>query len=134
MKGIKKYLKVILCFMAFAVCSFLLAFAPTLTAQAALEYAQAQYNIAINSIKMPTKLVDVEDGDTLNVPLLNEVFEDTANFTNNYYIIRVIDPAGTNHDYQVGGTANNDEDYFELAQDGKSVKVLPLTNGEYKIV
>ena len=50
MKVISKYFKVALCFMAFALCSFMFAFTPTLTAVHAAEMAMAGYNVAINAI------------------------------------------------------------------------------------
>ena len=39
MKVLTKYFKVVLCFMAFALCSFMFAFTPTLTAVQAAEMA-----------------------------------------------------------------------------------------------
>ena len=53
MKSLKKYFKVILCFMAFAVASFLFAFAPTISSYAALQKAESNYNMAIKAVKMP---------------------------------------------------------------------------------
>ena len=49
MKTMKKYFKVILCFLAFAACSFLLAFSPTVSAV----YAEAEqaFTAAVNEIK-----------------------------------------------------------------------------------
>ena len=71
MKVMKKYFKVVLCFLAFAVCSFLLAFSPTITAVTAMNYAVANYNVVINSIKMPTNVVDVSSNNKFLIPLLN---------------------------------------------------------------
>ena len=70
MKVLTKYFKVVLCFMAFALCSFMFAFTPTLTAVHAAEMAMTGYNVAINAIKMPTEEVNYENGDQFKVPLL----------------------------------------------------------------
>ena len=63
MKVIKKYFKVVMCFMAFALCSFLMVFAPTMTALS-VEAAISDYARTINAVKMP-KQVDVQNGEGL---------------------------------------------------------------------
>lgn len=132
MKVMRKYLRVALCFMAFALCSFLLVFSPTLTAYANLEYAISNYDVAINAIKMPTKTVDVSNNDKFTIPLLkNEGY----NSKFEKFTVRVTDPSGTNHNYVVGGT--NDETYFNDANASAaepSIEVKALNEGKYKIV
>lgn len=135
MKVIKKYFKVVLCFMAFAVCSFLLAFAPTMSAYASLNYVKANYNLAINSIKMP-KVVDAET-EGLKIPLLKGFFGENSDSVSQeiYYIVRVIDPSGYSHDFQVGGlNKSSDSAYFTLNKAEGYVQVNALTDGDYKIV
>ena len=51
-----KYFKVVLCFIAFIFCSFMVVLGPSISAVSAMEYTKAEYNLAINSIKMPTKV------------------------------------------------------------------------------
>ncbi|MBR2970007.1 MAG: hypothetical protein IKC49_03020, partial [Clostridia bacterium] len=149
MKTIKKYFNVAICFLAFAVCSFLLAFSPTMTAIAAIDYTMANYNLAINSMKMPTDVIDASvDGAEFLVPLLDSTFDDDS-FTN---IVRVVDPTGVTHDYDLTAGATNTDSFF--SQDGivtreiqaadtakgtpsvskKFLKVDSFNNGEYKIV
>ena len=107
MKVLSKYLKVALCFMAFALCSFMFAFAPTSTAIEAAKMAIDSYNVAINALKMPTEEVNYEEGDIFSVPLLtSSVAMGTTAPAN--YTIRVVDPAGHHHNYEVGGASNTD--------------------------
>ena len=130
MKVLTKYFKVVLCFMAFALCSFMFAFTPTLTAVQAAEMAMTGYNVAINAIKMPTEVVDYNTPgkDVFRVPLLQTAgLAETATD----YTIRVVDPAGSKHDYVVNGT-ENDENYFTIS--GTDLIVKAKNDGEYKII
>ena len=130
MKTMKNYLKVVLCFVAFAICSFLLAFSPTLTAQAVLDYTVASYNVAINAIKMPTTEVDIGEGDKLTIPLLE------ANAFNGGvedYIVRVVDPTGYPHEFAVKNSAQNDTVYFDTSVAGQ-ITVKNPTEGIYRII
>ncbi len=147
MKTIKKYFNVAICFLAFAVCSFLLAFSPTMTAIAAIDYTMANYSLAINSMKMPTDVVDAsaQDAEFL-IPLLDTTFDDNS-FTN---IVRVVDPTGVAHDFDLTPDATNSDKFFgsvvtreiQAADPATStpsvsknfLKVNSLNNGEYKIV
>ena len=70
MKSLSKYFKVALCFMAFALCSFMFAFTPTYTAVQAAEMAIENYKVAINALKMPTEEVNYEKGDKFRIPFL----------------------------------------------------------------
>lgn len=132
-KSLKKYFKVIICFMAFAILSMAFAFGPVLSSYAALDYTTANYNVLINSVKMPRTTVDVAQGQKLKIPKLSSNMED-AN-----YKIRVIDPAGTVFDYTIGDQTTNPEaasyngDYFDDTETGY-VKVKALNNGPYDIV
>ena len=56
MKTMNKYFKVILCFIAFVICSFMIVLSPSITAVSAMEKAMAEYDMAIKSIQMPTKV------------------------------------------------------------------------------
>ena len=127
MKVLTKYFKVVLCFMAFALCSFMFAFTPTLTAVHAAEMAIAGYNVAINAIKMPTEEVNYENGDEFKVPFLSSSMGVNAP-TN--YTISVVDPAGYKHNYVVGTSA--DSNYFK--KDGNNLIVNAKNDGEYKII
>lgn len=130
MKVLTKYFKVVLCFMAFALCSFMFAFTPTLTAVQAAEMAMTGYNVAINAIKMPTEEVDYNTPgkDVFKVPLLAAAgLAETATD----YTIRVVDPSGYKHDFVVNGT-ENDENYFTLS--GNELIVKAKNDGEYKII
>ena len=124
MKVLTKYFKVVLCFMAFALCSFMFAFTPTLTAVHAAEMAMAGYNVAINAIKMPTEEVNYENGDEFKVPFLSSSMGVDAP-TN--YTISVVDPAGYKHNYVVGTSA--DSNYFK--KDGNNLIVNAKNDGEY---
>ena len=134
MKTIKKYLKVVICFVAFAVCSFLLAFGPTLSAQAALKYTSSEYNAAINALKMPTGEIDLSKGEKLTIPLLQaNAFNDGVA----KYIVRVTDPSGYPHEYVVDDSAaepvENDTDYFDNSV-ANEITIKSLSEGTYKIV
>lgn len=143
MKTMKKYFKVILCFLAFAACSFLLAFSPTVSAV----YAEAEqaFTAAVNeikTIKMQTKVnpnsKNPEEKKFL-IPFPASNGADT--------IIRVIDPAGASHDYTVGTDDEDVNDYKFFADKASTdqlpaeqqvpqgfVQVLALNNGTYKVV
>ena len=139
MKSLKKYFKVILCFMAFAVASFLFAFAPTISSYAALQKAESNYNMAIKAVKMPRSTsVDSEGNQSLRVPLLKtgNSWQDTAKYT-----IRVIDPSFTSHDYKVGAeegqeTSEADANYFSKITDNgdEYLSISALNNGKYDIL
>ncbi len=155
MKSFTKYFKVILCFMAFAVASFLFAFAPTLSSYAALQTSISGYNMAIKAVKMPRKAyVDETTGaQSLRVPLLTtgNSWQDTAKYT-----IRVIDPSFTAHDFNVdganGSTNEADAGYFtkikvngttvvkstdegyDTASGDEFVSISALNNGKYDII
>ena len=144
MKVISKYFKVALCFMAFALCSFMFAFTPTYTAVQAAEMAIESYNVAINALKMPTEEVNYENGDEFNVPLLSKALGSSSEPTG--YTIRVIDPAGSKHDYVVGETSTNSFFGTEFTADADAAdehgliegkKYLPIkakNDGEYKVI
>lgn len=125
MKVIKKYFKVVMCFMAFALCSFLMVFAPTMTALS-VEAAISNYAKTINSVHMP-KQVDASKG--LIIPFL------TGDFAKNGYAIKVVDPAGYVHTAKVNGTTLTDDgdDYFTPAG-AAGIQVVALTKGNYQIV
>ena len=115
---LSKYLKVALCFMAFALCSFMFAFSPTYTAVQAAEMAIESYNVAINALKMPTEEVNYDEGDEFNIPLLtSSTAMGTTAPTN--YTIRVIDPTGVKHDFVVGTSSTNNffAKQFEASQE-----------------
>jgi len=136
MKVLSKYFKVALCFMAFALCSFMFAFTPTYTAVQAAEMAIENYKVAINALKMPTTEVNYENGDKFRIPLLSETI-------NANYKIRVITPSGYYHDYNVNGT--NEDTFFgsiytatandsELIEGNKYLTVNAKNDGDYKVV
>ncbi len=134
MKVLSKYFKVALCFMAFALCSFMFAFTPTLTAVQAAELASISYEKALNALKMPIENVDYskEGQDEFKVPLLNSVLGSQTSYT-----VRVIDPAGYNHDFVVGVSEEddkNDKNYFTLDKTNNILTVNARNNGEYKVV
>lgn len=135
---IKNYFKVILSFMAFALFSFIFAISPTMTAYADMQTAKTAYNLAINSVKMPKKTVNVAEGDKLEIPLLKSNWNG-ENPTN--YTIRVIDPAGQKHDFEYSAisTVADEEDAQETTNDYFTLKddklvVNSLNNGTYDIV
>lgn len=139
MKTMKKYFKVAICFLAFAVCSFLLAFSPTMTAMAAIDYTMANYNLAINSMRMPTTVVNASNPNAkFWIPLLDKSIDDES-FTE---IVRVLDPSGIAHDYEVGG--ENTDDFFGTIQEDQTIDnstkkkdylpVRSFNNGNYKII
>ena len=141
MKVMRKYFKVVLCFMAFALCSFMFAFSPTLTAHAALNYTIDNYILAINSIKMPRKTVDVSQAQPFEIPLLTQTGTN-ANFEK--VTVRVTDPSGANHDFAytygtagaIVGDAENDTNYFDTAKISEvepKVGVKALNEGKYSI-
>ena len=137
MKVLKKYIKVVLCFLALALCSVMYAIVPSVSASAALSYARTNYQVAISAIKLP-KTVSAADG--LKIPVLDagNIFKGAEAVTE--YTIRVTDPTGTAHDYFVGGT--NEEGFFakDLVQEDiggtprDCVKVNAQNSGKYKIV
>ena len=125
MKVIKKYFKLVMCFMAFALCSFLMVFAPTMTAMATAS-SITNYAKEINSVQMK-KVVDANEG--LVIPFLN------GTFANNGYTIKVVDPAGYVHAAKVNNSKVLTEDgngYFD--EDANGIKVTALTAGNYQVV
>lgn len=146
MRTTKKYFMFIISFLAFALISFIFAFSPIYTAYAATEMAMSatitNYELMINSVKIPNKDVDVSSEDPekreLKIPLLNAEMKDA-----NTYSILVIDPAGETHTYNKGDTASSTEseddsitaDYFNYDKVGEGYLTLnALNNGRYKIV
>ena len=134
MKVVSKYFKVVLCFLAFALCSFMFAFAPTLTAVEVSAAAIEGYNVAINAIKMPTSEVDYNTPgkDVFKVPLLKSVMGSSS--TN--YKIRVVDPAGFAHDYDVESQTSvraEDENLFGAVVDSNLI-INAKNEGEYKVI
>ena len=139
MKTLNKYFRIVLCFVAFALCSFLFAFAPTLTAYAALDFTAMNYNVAINSIKMPRTTVDVSKGEKLEIPLLD--LNNTANskYNNNYTTckIRVSDKSGYVHEFVDNisdRTQNASDEYFTYDSSEQKLSVSALNEGTYSIV
>ena len=133
MKTMNKYLKVVLCFIAFVFCSFMVVLGPSISAVSAMEFTKAEYNLAINSIKMPTK-VNAQEGDFL-IPVHTQLSASWGDADTVNHIVRVIDPAGVSHDFDAtAGAAVEDKDsnYFTLSAD--KVKVNALNNGNYKVV
>lgn len=134
MKVIKKYFKVVMCFMAFALCSFLMVFAPTMTALS-VEAAITDYARTINSVHMP-KQVDVENDGKLIIPFLKGSFSADGS-----YAIKVVDPAGHAHTCKVTSAGEFVEEQ-QVKQDGNGffaktetgIQVVALTNGNYQIV
>jgi len=131
MKTIKKYFKVVFCFLAFAICSLLMAFAPTMTAVSASSIALTEYKNALSALNMK-KSVKAEDG--LLIPLLEDgIFNGV---TTNYSVV-VTDPAGTVHECEIdAANPTVSGNYFKIEEEGgkKYVRVLALTNGTYKVV
>ncbi len=146
MKVLNKYFKVVLCFIAFALCSFMFAFSPTYTAVQAAEVAIASYKNAISALRMPTEKVDYASEDakvnTFRIPLLES--KDLTGITEASYTIRVLDPSGYPHDYVVGGTNTSGffaaDLYTATAQDegliagNKYLTVKAQNNGEYRVL
>ncbi len=126
MKVLSKYFKVALCFVAFALCSFMFAFTPTtMTAIHAAEVALEQYKVAIDAIKMPTEQVDRAKGEEFKIPKLQTNVDGATDYT-----IRVVDPTGNNHDFKWStGTSDN---FFEKKDDGLIVKAN--NDGDYKVI
>ncbi len=139
MKSLKKYFKVILCFMAFAVASFLFAFAPSFGSYAALNTAKEGYNMAVKAVKMPRSVyVDDNGQKSLRIPLLTGTWQDSAKYT-----VRVVDVTGNSieHDYVVGAaagheTSEEDANYFnKIEVDGQEyLSITSLNEGTYKIL
>lgn len=124
-----KYFKIILCFMAFAVLSFISAFSPVITSFA-VEYTVENYNVAINSINIRNS-VDASNDEEFKIPLLSSSMGVSAPTD---YTIRVIDPAGQSHDYVVGGEGN-DTAYFDDTQiDSDYITIKALNNGKYDVL
>lgn len=135
MKSLKKYFQVILCFMAFAVASFLFAFAPSVGSYAALNTTKESYNMAIEAVKMPrATYVDEEGKQFLRVPFLNVKWDSSAKYT-----IRVIDvDCVTAHDYKVGAasgeeTSQADANYFTKVGE-EYLQISSLNKGYYKVL
>lgn len=123
MKNLKKILKVVFCFLAFAICSFAFAFNPSYAVVYAESAALSEFQDAVNAIKIPSK-VNAKEGEFL-IPIPTNTISGTKT------TIRVIDTSV--HNYVVGADAGvNDENYFGL-KDGK-LKIKALTNGTYKVV
>ncbi|MCQ2564517.1 MAG: hypothetical protein MJ152_01475, partial [Clostridia bacterium] len=122
MKTLKKYLKVILCFMAFALASFAFAFSPISPVYA------ASTSIAMLSTKnkIPTK-VDAQTED-LRIPLLKSMTLDATNG----YEIRVKDSSTQWHVYQgvEDGYFTADGDYVKIAKE----KLVGSNDTSYEIV
>ena len=152
MKTMNKYLKVVLCFIAFVICSFMVVLSPSIAAVSAMEYTEAEYNLAINAIKMPTKINAQEN--KFEIPFHTQLKNSWGDADTVTQIIRVIDPAGTAHDYTIGGTKDvNDYDFFgdynsTAPKDAEHpteeelnnrvaenfVRVNALNNGNYQVV
>ena len=98
MATFKRYFKLIISFIAFAVISFIFAVSPVFTSYAAtsydaINYAVTNYNLAMNSIKMPKGTIDMSvEGKEFVIPLLSSSFGETEGLDS--YTIRVVDPAG----------------------------------------
>lgn len=98
MKVVKNYLKVAICFIAFALISVLFAFSPVMTSFASNSAGTVSaYINSFSAIQIPKK-IDYKN-DTLVIPTLDK----------SGYTIRLIDPAGHFHDYSEGYTGT----YFE---------------------
>lgn len=146
MKILSKYFKVALCFMAFAFCSFMFAFTPTLTAvqaAATLTTKISEYNLEINALKMPTELVNYENDDAVfAVPLLSSAI---GTETPEKYTIKVVDPSGYAHNCDIVYDDETDplapkyvietEDtaFFDKIEDGKLI-INAKNDGDYKII
>jgi len=121
MKVISKYFKVVLCFLAFAMLSFVFAINPSMSTYGALSHGEDALISAIKAVKFPS-VVDATEDEEFLIPQL-------AGQSN--YTVRVFDPAGQTHDYIVGGT--NTDAYFTLTTNNQ-IKVNTLNNGVYKVV
>ena len=125
MKVLKNYLKVIFCFLALAICSVMFAYAPGLTASA-LSYAKSSYDVAVSSVRMPKT---VEANEEFRIPLLKSSLGVAE------YTVRVTDPTGSVHNYNVGGT--NAEGFFKentVTVDSTEYVVVNVKNsGNYKV-
>lgn len=142
MATFKKYFKLIMSFIAFAVISFIFAVSPVFTTYAAMNYestmnyAVATYNLFMNSIQVPKGTIDLSvEGEEFRIPLLNSSFG--ANSGIHDYTIRVIDPAGQNHDYAVqeGLTSSEEEgSFFDDSNLSEGLKVNVQNSGTYSVV
>ncbi len=142
MKVLSKYLRVALCFMAFALCSFMFAFTPTLTAVDAINYVVASYDVAINALKMPTEEVDYSSNDAtknvFRVPFLKNALGETDAAAHDY-TIRVVDPSGSKHDYNVKTKTatcdgKDDANFFDATKEAGNLIVKAQNDGDYKII
>lgn len=148
MKRMKKYLKVALSFLAFALCSFMFAFAPTISAISALSLSyeinklntEGGYSQEINSINMPS-VIDAKVS-AFTIPLLKVKATGLVDSAATKYTVRVIDLAGRSHDYVVNGTEEENKDvldvYFSYDAVNKKLTYLPIQNTQdeqsYKVV
>ena len=144
MKVLSKYLKVALCFMAFALCSFMFAFTPTFTAVDAINYTVAGYDVAINALKMPTEVVDYSSKDpakkVFRVPLLKTALGVTDAASHDY-TIRVVDPSGSKHDYNVKTKTatcdgKDDANFFDATTEAAQNNLIinAKNEGDYKVI
>ena len=125
MTFIKKYFKVLLCFMAFALVSFAFAFAPTYTAFAASETINAEYKLAINGVKIKDVDLSVQDAQ-LKIPLVDIAgFGAGAKLT-----VRVFDPSMNSYEYS---TDDKNTEYFKENGDG-TISPLALSSGKYQVM
>lgn len=133
MKVVKKYFKLALCFMAFALCSFFMVFAPTVTAVAAQSLV-AQEVAGLSTIKSIKIKSEVNASEGLLIPFATGV--------SSTYQIKVVDPSGYTHTAKLNSANSfvveeevtlNGNGYFSLVE-GSGVKVSALTSGNYQIV
>ena len=145
MATFKRYFKLIISFIAFAVISFIFAVSPVFTSYAAtsydaIKYAVTNYKLAMNSIKMPKGTIDMSvEGKEFVIPLLSSSFGETEGLDS--YTIRVVDPAGQNHDYVVQEDLATNPDADEFFDDSKlqdpekpGLRVNVRNSGKYSIV
>lgn len=138
MKVVKKYFKMALCFMAFALCSFFMVFAPTITAVAA-QSVVAQEVSGLSTIKSKKIKSEVNASEGLLIPFATGV-SDT-------YQIKVVDPSGYIHTAKLNSdntfkqeevdeqtVTYNGNGYFSIPEGGDGVKVSALTSGNYQVV
>ena len=124
MKVIKKYFKVALCFMAFALLSVAFAVNPSVSVYGALQNAGSMAFGELKATKMPSS-VNAAEGEEFVVPALKD--------KTTPYTIRVYDTAGQYHDFVMNdNNAENDTTYFTAVTAG--VKVNVLNNGTYRVV
>ena len=142
MATFKKYFKLIMSFIAFAVMSFIFAVSPVFTTYAAMNYestmnyAVATYNLFMNSIQVPKGTIDLSvEGEEFRIPLLNSSFGASSGIHD--YKIRVIDPAGQNHDYTVKENLTSSEEegsFFDDSNLAEGLKVNVQNSGKYSVV